>query len=189
MISRIEGKIVKKGDKFVVVDIGGLGYRVYTTNDVLVNVSEGSTSILLTHLVVREDALDLYGFLDEEELDFFELLLGVSGIGPKSALSVMNITTVDSLKKAIATSDTAYLTKVSGIGRKTAEKIIIELRDKLSAHTKDAGTLRGESDAIEALRSLGYSLEEARDALKRISIDTEDTGAKVKEALKILGGK
>lgn len=189
MISRIEGKIVKIGDKYVVIDIGGLGYKVYTTNEILSSSSLDETKILQTHLVVREDAQDLYGFPNEEELDFFELLLGVSGIGPRSALSIMNITTVDSLKKAIATGDTAYLTKVSGIGRKTAEKIVIELRDKLSAHTKDAGSLRGESDAIEALRSLGYSLEEARDALRKVTTDSEDTGIKVKEALKILSEK
>ena len=187
MISRIEGTILKTTDKFVVLDVHGIGFKIYTTNDVLLFTKDQKTLVLFTFLSVKEDALDLYGFRDEEELGFFELLLSVSGIGPKSAIGIMNIATIDSLKKAIATGDTNYLTKISGIGRKTAEKIVIELRDKLSAHTKDAGTLKGESDAVEALKALGYSLSEARDALKNIS--AEDIGEKIKEALKILGKK
>ncbi len=144
---------------------------------------------LWTHLAVRENALDLYGFEHLNELNFFEMLIDISGIGPKSALGIVSIESIDTLKKAIASGDTSYLTKVSGIGRKTAEKIIIELRDKLVAHKEEAGstTLRTESDALEALKSLGYSNSEARDALKQVSADTEGTSARVKEALKILG--
>ena len=113
---------------------------------------------------MREDVLDLYGFLDHRELEFFEMLISVSGIGPKGALSILGITSIETLRKAISTGDTSYLTKVSGIGKKTAEKIIIELRDKIGEE-KGGSSLQGELDALEALKSLGYSQNEAREAL------------------------
>jgi Holliday junction DNA helicase RuvA len=131
--------------------------------------------------------LDLYGFLDLEELDFFEMLINVSGIGPKGALGILGIASIETLKRAIGTGDISYLTKISGIGKKTAEKIVIELRDKM----KETGTgisLQGELDALEALKSLGYSQSEAREALKYISPDTA-TNTKIREALKILSNK
>jgi Holliday junction DNA helicase RuvA len=134
--------------------------------------------------------MDLYGFKDRQELEFFEMLINVSGIGPKGALTILGITSIETLKKAIGTSDTSYLTKISGIGKKTAEKIVIELRDKVASEMseKEGGSLQGELDALEALKSLGYSQNEARDALKKVSSDA-DTNTKIREALKILGGK
>jgi Holliday junction DNA helicase RuvA len=134
---------------------------------------------------VREDAFDLYGFLEPTELEFFEMLISVSGIGPKGALAILGIASIETLRKAIGTGDTSYLTKISGIGRKTAEKIVIELRDKMGEE-KGGTSLQGELDALEALKSLGYSQNEARDALKKVSPDT-DTNTKIREALKILG--
>jgi len=127
-----------------------------------------------------------------EEMSFFDLLLDVSGIGPKSALSIITVASVETLKKAIATGDTSYLNKVSGIGKKTAEKIVIELRDKLHAHKGEgevSGLLREESDIIEALKALGYSQNEARDTLKQIPHTIDGTNARIKEALRILGSK
>ncbi|HWA31967.1 MAG TPA: Holliday junction branch migration protein RuvA, partial [Candidatus Paceibacterota bacterium] len=140
-----------------------------------------------THTHLREDAIELYGFMDHDELEFFEMLIGVSGIGPKGALSILGVATIEVLAKAISTGDISYLTKISGIGKKTAEKIVIELRDKLGEEAAD-GTLQGELDALEALRSLGYSQGEAREALKKVPAEL-DTNGKVREALKILGGK
>jgi holliday junction DNA helicase RuvA len=131
--------------------------------------------------------LDLYGFLEMEELGFFEMLIGVSGIGPRSALAILGIASIETLRKAISTGDTAYLTKISGIGRKTAEKIVIELRDKMGADISTT-SLQGELDALEALKSLGYSQNEARDALKKVPAEA-NINIKIKEALKILGGK
>jgi Holliday junction DNA helicase RuvA len=136
---------------------------------------------------VREDALDLYGFLNREELEFFEMLINVSGIGPRSALAILGIASIETLRKAIGTGDTSYLTKISGIGRKTAEKIVIELRDKMGKEL-GGGSLQVELDALEALKSLGYSQNEARETLKKVSPNT-NTNTKIKEALKILGGK
>ena len=125
-------------------------------------------------------------------MSFFELLLDVSGIGPRSALSILAIAPIDTLKRAIATGDTGYLNKVSGIGKKTAEKIIIELRDKLQDYKNDDDTpssLRDESDILEALKSLGYTQNEARDALKQVPATTIGTNARIKEALQMLGGR
>lgn len=192
MIAHIEGLILHKSDKFLVVDTGGVGYKVWTTLDTTASSAIGDRCSLWTYTAVRENSIDLYGFTSMEEMSFFELLLDVSGIGPKSALSIIAVASVDTLKRAIATGDTSYLNKVSGIGKKTAEKIVIELRDKLHAHKGEDGapsSLRGESDVIEALKTLGYSQSEARDALKQVPPSTLGTNARIKEALKILGGK
>ncbi len=148
----------------------------------------GESASFWTYMAVRENALDLYGFNSMDDMQFFELLLEISGIGPKSAIGIMSITSVESLSEAIATGDTAYLTKVSGIGKKTAERIVIELRDKILKRGSYTNTnnLRDESDALLALQSLGYGERESREELKQI--DTKkDTSARVKEALKILG--
>ncbi|PIR68692.1 Holliday junction branch migration protein RuvA, partial [Candidatus Nomurabacteria bacterium CG10_big_fil_rev_8_21_14_0_10_03_31_7] len=132
MIGSIKGKIILKTDKFIIVETTGVGYKINISPDTLSKFKKKDEEVFLwTHTHVREDILDLYGFLNREELEFFEMLINVSGIGPKGALSVLGVASIETLKRAISTSDTAYLTKVSGIGKKTAEKIIIELRDKM----------------------------------------------------------
>jgi len=197
MIGSLKGNIILKTDKFVIIEASGVGYKGNISPDTLSRVpaprlrsGQNETNELVSfwiHTHVREDILDLYGFQDRQELEFFEMLLNVSGIGPKGALSILGIASIETLRKAISTSDTAYLTKISGIGRKTAEKIVIELRDKMGSETSGS-SLQGELDALEALKSLGYTQNEARDALKRVSVDA-NTNTKVREALKILGGK
>ncbi len=192
MISRITGTVIDKSEKFAVVDVNGVGYKLYCSMDTLAGIELDTLASLHTYLVVREDALDLYGFGSADDQGFFELLISVSGIGPKSALGILNVTSVDSLRQAIGSGDTGYLTKVSGIGRKTAEKIVLELRDKLRANVnmKEASpTLRAESDAVEALKALGYSQNEARDALKEVPAEITGTNNRIREALKILGQK
>ncbi|MEI6280653.1 MAG: Holliday junction branch migration protein RuvA [bacterium] len=188
MIGSIKGKIILKTEKFILVETNGVGYKVNASLDVLSKKYKlGDEIFLFIHTHVREDALDLYGFLDQEELKFFEMLINVSGIGPRSALAILGIASIETLRKAIGTGDTSYLTKISGIGRKTAEKIVIELRDKMGTILTD-GSLQLELDALEALKSLGYSQSEARDALKKVSPDT-NTNTKIREALKILATK
>ena|SRR3989338_143896 len=191
MISRLNGKIISITDKTIVIDVGGIGFLVYATSDTLTRTKQGETINLFTYMAVRENAIELYGFSDENELSFFEMLIGISGIGPKSALGILAVAPADTMRRAIASGDMSYMTKISGIGKKTAEKIVIELRDKLQkqGHINNKEEFREELDVLEALKSLGYSQQEARDALKEISPDITDTGAKVKEALKILGGK
>jgi holliday junction DNA helicase RuvA len=188
MIGSIKGKITFKTDKFLIVETAGVGYKISVSPDTLSKTNKlGDEISLWIHTHVREDIFDLYGFLDREELEFFEMLINVSGIGPKGALSILGIASIETLRKAISTGDTAYLTKISGIGRKTAEKIVIELRDRMGAST-DSGSLQVELDVLEALKSLGYSQNEARDALKKVAPDT-NTNTKIREALKILGSK
>lgn len=188
MIGSIKGKVILKTDKYLILEAAGVGYKVSVSPDVLLRTKiQEEETLFWIHTHVREDAFNLYGFLDRAEQEFFEMLLNVSGIGPKGALSILGIASIETLRKAISTNDTAYLTKISGIGRKTAEKIVIELRDKIGEE-KSGSSLQGELDALEALKSLGYSQNEARDALKKVSPDT-NTNTKIREALKILGGK
>jgi Holliday junction DNA helicase RuvA len=184
MFASIKGKIILKTEKFLVVENQNIGYKINIFPDTFLKVKKDTEIFLWTHFHVREDLQDLYGFLDYPELEFFEMLLGVSGIGPKGALAVLGVASLETLKKAIGTGDISYLTKISGIGRKTAEKIVIELRDKIGKENSD-GSLQEELDALEALKSLGYSQHEAREALKKIPAET-NTNKKIKEALKIL---
>lgn len=189
MIAQLTGNIVFIGERYAILDVAGVGYKIYLSMEALRLVGKKKEQIKLwTHLAVREDAMDLYGFIEKPELEFFELLIGISGIGPRSALGILNIAPVENIKKAVSSGDSSYLTKVSGIGRKTAEKIVLELRDKLGAHI-DVSTpeLKEEADAIEALESLGYTQHEARDALKSVPHTTTGTSKRVKEALKNLG--
>lgn len=189
MIAQISGNVVFTGDRYLILDVNGLGYKVYASADTIRQAGKKTEPVKLwTHLAVREDALDLYGFAERPELELFELLISISGIGPRSALGILNIAPVENLKKAISSGDSSYMTKVSGIGRKTAEKIILELRDKFgSSANVSMPELREESDALEALQSLGYSQVEARDALKNVPREISGTSKRVKEALKLLG--
>jgi Holliday junction DNA helicase RuvA len=192
MISYLKGSIQHRDIKYVVImTSGGVGYKVYTTLETLGQSNIGEQVELWIHTVVREDALDLYGFSNKRSLDFFELLLTISGIGPKSALGILSATTVDSIIEAITTGESAYLTKIAGIGKKVVEKIILELKGKIgdnfgsSSDTHKAGN--ADVDALEALKSLGYTHKEAKDALDEVSSDIKGTGEKVKAALKLLG--
>ncbi|HET8574654.1 MAG TPA: Holliday junction branch migration protein RuvA [Candidatus Paceibacterota bacterium] len=195
MIASIKGNILSKNDSYAVVEIAGIGYKVYLPKGTLEHLSPESSAIFFTHLVVKEDALDLYGFETEPERDFFQLLIGISGIGPKGALGILNIASLETIEHAILSGDSGYLTKVSGIGKKTAEKIVLELKDKLKAHSFTNGNfspspaMRGETEAIDALQSLGYSEREIRNVLSEIPKDLEKTDEKILAALKILGKK
>ncbi len=195
MISNLRGTVIELGDRFAVLDVNGVGYKTYMTDDAVHGLKVGIEASLWTYLAVREDALDLYGFTTARERSFFGLLIGVSGIGPKSALNILSLVSVDALASSIRSGSVAHLVKVSGLGKKTAEKIVLELRDKLagaSFHADDPALSAGmtsDMDALEALRALGYDTDEARDALKKLPPDISDTGAKVKAALRELGKK
>lgn len=191
MIAKLTGTISDIGARWAVLDVGGVGYKVFVTDDTLHSLKAGSKAVFLTHLAVREDALDLYGFIHKKEKDFFELLIGVSGIGPKSALNILSLVSADALMTAIQTGSVAHLVKVSGIGKKTAEKIVLELKDKLGGVSGEAAEglaagMSSDMDAILALQALGYDADDAREALKKVGKDVSDIGAKVKAALKVL---
>jgi len=187
MIGTLSGTVRHKDLHIVLVDVGGVGYKVFCTIDTALDAIPGEPIFLWTYLSVRENALDLFGFLDKETMDIFELLITISGIGPKTALGILNVATPAMLRQAVATEDISYLTKVSGIGKKNAEKIVLELRDKLITTSEDMVSGRaGEGDVLEALISLGYSERDARDAVKRLPKELEGTSARIKEALKYL---
>lgn len=188
MIGCIEGVVAAKKAGFVLVMAGGVGYKVAGTRETLAKLKEKENTFLWTHLAVREGALDLYGFKDEEALHFFELLLTVPGIGPKSALAILDIADVETLRSAIVAGNAGYLTKVSGIGKKTAEKIVLELRDKVGKSARDSThALSGDEEALEAMRTLGYTHNEARDALRKVPSQVEGGSARLREALRLLG--
>lgn len=191
MIAQLSGRVVRHESNALVVDVAGVGYRVHTTTTHISTHPVGCTLLFATHLVVREDALELFGFVNVREVRLFELLIGVPGIGPRSALAIMNLAPADVLSGAIARGDTSYLTKVSGIGAKNAQKIIVELKDKLRS---DVGaTTNAESaedvEVIDALVALGYSLTEARNAVGTIPHETYGAQHRLKEALKVLGSR
>lgn len=188
MIITLDGKITFKGLRYLVVEVGGVGYKVFVSPETLRKVAQNEASVkIFTSLYMRENALELYGFLTLAEMELFETLNGVSGVGPKTALGVLGVGSVDMLKRAIASGETSYLTKVSGIGRKTAERIIIELREKMGKGVEGSDEFRHEEDALEALRSLGYSLREAREALNKVPQDVKGAEKRIKSALNILG--
>ena len=187
MIACLSGTVRHKNLNALVIDVGGIGYKVLVTTETALEVTPSSPIFLWTHLVVRETVLELFGFPDKETLDTFELLITISGIGPKSALSILNVATPSMLRQAVASEDTTYLTRVSGIGKKNAEKIVLELKDKLKITKEDRGRdLRSEGDALEALVSLGYKERDAREALKRVPKEVEGASERVKAALKLL---
>jgi Holliday junction DNA helicase RuvA len=187
MIGTLKGTVQYKDLAFIIVDVHGVGYKVSVSTDTAVDAFPGDPITLWTYLSVRETALDLFGFKDKETLDIFELLIGISGIGPKTALGILNVATPAMLRQAVAEDDTSYLTRVSGIGKKNAEKIVLELRDKLVTTSADQGlNMRAEGDALEALVSLGYNERDVREALKKVSKEIENTSERVKQALKIL---
>ncbi|MEK7607684.1 MAG: Holliday junction branch migration protein RuvA [Patescibacteria group bacterium] len=190
MITHIQGIVLHKAERSAVIVVGGLGYKVFLTEITIEKLREGKEASLWTHLAIREDSQTLYGFPSKDELHFFELLISISGIGPKTALGILNVSSVSNIRKAVLTDDTSHLTKVSGIGKKIADKIVLELRGKLgveSADGADSISLRDEVDALEALKALGYGHREAREAMKEIDPSVTDTGERVKKALKLLG--
>ena len=189
MIASISGTIRHKGLHHLIVDVSGIGYKVFVTTDTTLERDVGDSVFLWTHLAVRETALDLFGFSDRESLETFELLITISGIGPKTALGILNVAGPTMLRQAVANNDTSYLTKVSGIGKKNADKIVLELQDKLITTAEDLPTGRqvnAMTDALEALVSLGYSERDARDALKQVPKEIESASERVKQALKLL---
>ena len=187
MISALSGKVLHKDLNSIVVDVSGVGYKILVPTEVALGIETNSPISLWTHLAVRETSLDLFGFLDKETLNIFELLITISGIGPKTALGILNVATPTMLRQAVVNSDTSYLTKVSGIGKKNADKIVLELKDKLKLTTEDKiMDTRSEGDAMEALISLGYSERDAREALKGVPKDIEGASERVKQALRML---
>jgi Holliday junction DNA helicase RuvA len=172
MIGRLRGTLVGKFEGSVVVDVGGIGYIVAVTPRTQASLPPiGEEAVLHTHLHVREDQLSLFGFDSTADKDLFAMLLGVSGVGPKVGLAILATMTPDQLRLAVVSSDTAALTAVPGIGKRSAEKLMVELRPKMDASLEASSASGPMSDVREALASLGYAPDEIRDTLATMSHD------------------
>ena len=183
MIAYIKGKVLEKTLTYLIVENQGLGYKVFTTPEVM-QTKNGETVALYTYFKVSDDGQSLFGLPDFKSLQFFELLLTVSGVGPKGALGILSASSVATLENAIANQDMAMFTRMAGVGKKTAERIILELKNKVGSLPGVSGG--GPSNEIyDALLALGYSTKEARDASAEVNT-SKPTGQQLKEALKFL---
>ena len=193
MIDSISGDVVRKGADFVVVDVGGVAYQASCSTDAVRGCEIGHPALLYIHLALREDTIQLYGFSTLRERELFRLLLTVGQVGPKLALQVLSTLPPQELVTAIAGRDIERLTTVKGVGRKTAERILVDLRDKIAGpgeNSADAFILSSDEEtALRALtsRSLGFSSREAREALGRLRSEQLPATALVRRALEILG--
>ena len=192
MIRHISGTIIDAAPDSVVLDVRGVGYLVYTAIDGT-SLDRSVPVSFWTYQAVRETALDLYGFGTRDELEIFELLLTLPKIGPKSAISIMAQADIALLKKAVLSDDPTYLSKMSGIGKKSAEKIVAGLKDKfddldgfVGDNNEEQPTTTHQADAIDALVSLGYPQADARRAVQSLPADITDPSTAVREALKLL---
>ncbi len=198
MYAYIKGTVAAVDESHVILDNHDIGYLIYVPASVSEQLSVGDEVKLHTYFAVREDAMQLFGFLSRDDLEVYQLLLGVSGIGPKGALGVLSVMDADELRFAVLSDDAAAISKAPGIGKKTAQKVIIELKDKLNledafeqkaAHTEAASVKNSpQSEAVLALAALGYSNSEAMKAVKSVAGDHEhaDVEELIKAALKEL---
>ncbi len=192
MIERIGGHIVKSDKDSVVIMVGGVGLRVRVPRSVFEIAQLGAEVMLYTHLIVREDEISLYGFSSEDERAIFEVLITVSGVGAKIALAILSTLSADQLRLAVRRAEPDLLTRVPGIGKKTAEKIIFELKDKIGIAADALSELAAindvDTDVIAALTSMGFSIVEAQSALQRLPRDApQQVEARVLLALQNLG--
>ncbi|MBC7222835.1 MAG: Holliday junction branch migration protein RuvA [Anaerolineae bacterium] len=191
MLASLKGVLAEKRAGWVVVEVGGLGFRVFVPSSSLPLLGEvGSPVELHTHLHVRENELSLYGFLTQGELALFQALLGVSGIGPKAALALLSHLSAEELSRAIAQEQVHVLAGVPGVGTKTAQKVILELRDRMAraagVEAVSPELARADAEALAALTSLGYSVVEAQRALQAVPPDVLDVAERIRLALQQL---
>ena len=190
MIYRVSGKLVLVADRFAVVETGGVGFKILASARTLAGLGTlGAERAFFTHLHVREDGIDLFGFISEGELIFFELLISVSGVGPRSALSILDVASLEELSAAIKEGQPDLLARASGIGKKTAERIIIELKTKVQSVKAGMVVQKMEvdEDLIEALANLGYRRDDARAALAKVGTEVQGINDRLRAALGILG--
>ncbi len=187
MIGYLTGTVIDTRDQSLILLVGGVGYEVFTPKHVLDSVPVRTDTSLWIATIVRETSLELFGFLTGDEYELFKKLIGISGVGPRSALNILDIAPIENLVSAIRSNDASLLTKVSGIGKKTAEKIVLELHDKIDhIHTEISATRGGDSDVLDALISLGYNQMQAREALAHLSDELTEVNDRIREALRFL---
>jgi len=186
MINYLSGRITIKKDKFIVLEVAGLGFKVFLSQKNISQVSEGKEIKLFTFLDVKETSLNLYGFLDYKELEFFEILETIRGVGPKAALEISALGPLERIKDRISANDEKLFEGVPGIGKKKAMTIVLELSGKIK-NLLPKKEKQEADEAEETLVGLGFSRQKIKDVLKSIPKGIKDTEQKVKEALKILG--
>lgn len=182
----VRGTVIARSKDALVIDVGSVGLKVAVTDAVAMETDLGATITLHTYLQVREDALNLYGFAGEDELATFELLLGVSGVGPKVALATLGVLSPDALRMAVSGEEPGLIARVPGVGKRTAEKIVLELRDKIKQAVglqALAGATDADTEVIEALIALGYSVVEAQRAVQKIPKDAVGVEERLRLAL------
>ena len=187
MIAQLTGKIVTVAPMRIVLDVNGVGYLIGVTSGSKYTLD--ATTTLYTHLAVRENAMDLYGFETPDELAMFNELIKLQKIGPKTAMQILSQASLEMLTQAVRTDDPTYLSKMSGIGKKSAEKIVAGLRDILGADGlvgEYIGVRSADTDVLDALITLGYSQRDALEAVQKIPADIVDTNARIKHALKYI---
>ncbi|MEK7631562.1 MAG: Holliday junction branch migration protein RuvA [Patescibacteria group bacterium] len=185
MIARLEGTVASVNLKSAIVDVHGVGYRVFATAQTLASLDVGTACVLHTHHHQREDGQELYGFRTVQELEMFDLLLTVNGVGPKSALGVLARASVADITRAVHAGEITLLTKVSGIGAKTAERIVRELNGKLGDASNSAAIPQDRDDELlAALEQLGYAPAEARKALAKVPSTITDPAQRIKAVLR-----
>lgn len=179
----ISGTVVSRQDGFVVIDNGGIGYKIFTSETTRTSLRDSGEAVLYTYLHVREDIFDLYGFATNDERNMFLQLLSVSGVGPKAALAILSVMPPNSVALAVITNDAKSLTKAAGVGAKMAQRIILELKDKLknaeilpAEITEEISITDSQSEAVSALMVLGYSQNDAKHAVAKTdaSLPTEE---------------
>ncbi|HQF57528.1 MAG TPA: Holliday junction branch migration protein RuvA [Candidatus Magasanikbacteria bacterium] len=190
MISYLQGQIIgKKNQKITILTSGGVGYDINVTPVVFVDLELNQNIKIPVYMAVRENSMDLFGFQSLAEKELFLKFLDVNGVGPKSALHLISLGSVEEISSAIARGDINYLTKVSGIGKKTAERIVVELKSKMSKLGIDNLELdNGQlGEVMDALVSLGYSKDEAREVVKNLDSEGKNSEELIRQALRILG--
>lgn len=186
MISYLKGKIILKNDKFVVIRTGDVGFKVFMSKKSLLSVDVGKEIEVFSFLNVKENILDLYGFLNKEELEFFEILESIRGIGPKAALEISSLGSIDKIKERILRNDDKLFEGISGIGKKKAMTIILELTGKIRAFSKEEKSEQA-SETENVLVALGFSKSQAKEIVKKIPKEISSDEEKIKYALKLMG--
>ena len=195
MLGYVKGTVAEKDLTYAIIDNGGIGFKIFTSLNSLESVSVGDDVIFYTYLYIKEGIMDLYGFSSKEELKMFELLISVSGVGAKGAIAILSVGSPSKIAVAIATSDINLIKSASGIGPKIAQRIALELKDKISNEELSHGVISNDvptvskgakSEAVSALMVLGYSKGEAEKAVSNVNISSDDVEQIIKAALKAL---
>lgn len=189
MISFLKGKIRSKTEDYIILDVNNIGYKVFLSSSTLNKVGkENNQAELYTYLYLGENIVELYGFLTLEEEEFFQSLIDVVGIGPKAAIKILGLASLDKIKQAISQEDIVFLASVPGIGKKKAERVVLDLKSKIKVEEMPKEKLSSiQKEALEALVKLGYSTQEVRKALAEVPSEIKETKEIIKETLKILG--